>query len=68
MPRDMHLVTVRLDQHTIDLLDQLQAEQTQLATNRERKHIRSPYRRSELIRHAITAGLDVLTDQPALKL
>lgn len=68
MPTDLTLVTVRLDRQTIDLLDQLQTDQTHLRTNRERKHDHRPYQRSELIRHAITAGLDVLTDQPAIKL
>ena len=68
MPKDSTLVTVRLDRETIVLLDQLQTDQTHLKTKRERKHDHAPYRRSELIRHAITAGLDVLTDQPAIKL
>jgi len=68
MPTDLTLVTVRLDRETIALLDQLQTDQTHLKINRERKHRRQPYQRSELIRHAITAGLDVLTDQPVLKL
>lgn len=68
MSNDLTLVTVRLDRETIVLLDQLQTDQTHLKTKRERKHARAPYRRSELIRHAITAGLDVLTEQPAIKL
>lgn len=68
MPNDLTLVSVKLDRETIRLLDQLQTDQTHLNVHRERKHSRSPYRRSELLRHAITAGLDVLTDQPALKL
>ena len=68
MPTDSTMVSVRLDAETIKLLDQLQSDQTHLKTDRESKHRRRPYRRSELVRHAITAGLDVLTDQPVLKL
>lgn len=68
MPSDLTLVCVRIDRETLELLDQLQTDQTHLKTKRERKHIRRHYSRSELIRHAITAGLDVLTDQPAIKL
>lgn len=68
MPTDSQLISVRLDRPTLDLLDKLQSEQTHLKTHREDKHRQKPYQRSELLRHAITAGLDVLTDQPPLKL
>lgn len=68
MPTDSQLISVRLDRPTLDLLDKLQSEQTHLKTRREAKHRQRPYQRSELLRHAITAGLDVLTDQPVLKL
>lgn len=66
MPSDLKLVTVRLHPETLALLDKLQTEQTHLNTTRETKHRANPYKRSELLRHAITAGLDVLTGQPPL--
>lgn len=68
MPTDTTMVSVRIDRETLELLNQLQSDQTHLNTHREDKHRRRPYRRSELLRHAITAGLDVLTDQPSLEL
>lgn len=68
MPTDTTMVSVRIDRQTLELLDQLQSDQTHLQTNREIKHHRRPYRRSELLRHAITAGLDVLTEQTPIEL
>lgn len=68
MPSDTTMVSVRIDRQTLELLDQLQSDQTHLKTRREFKHRRRPYRRSELLRHAITAGLDVLTEQPPIEL
>lgn len=68
MPNEWTIITVRLHRQQLALLHQLAADQTHLRTKRERKHDHGPYKRSELIRHAITAGLDVLTDQPAIKL
>lgn len=68
MPKDLTLITVRVDQHTLDRITRLTQNQRPLAVRRETKHNRGPYRRSEVIRHAINAGLDVLTDEPPLKL
>jgi len=66
MPRNLTPICVRLDPETLHLLNALQRNQRELELNRVPRETARPYNRSELIRHAITAGLDVLTSEPTL--
>lgn len=61
-------VSVRLEPQTLETIDKIVTATRREATSRTLTYERRPYSRSELIRHAITTGLDVLTNQPALEL
>ena len=68
MPRNLTIISVRLTPDTILLLDKLTADHSAIQRRNSRPDERVPYNRSQIIRHALTAGLDVLTQQPPLEL
>jgi hypothetical protein len=64
MPKNLTAVCVRLEPQTLRLLDGLQHTTVHLPLLDTPLSRTRPFNRSELIRHAITAGLDVLTSDP----
>jgi len=68
MPQPLHLISVRLDPATLQLLDHLVAHPRKLAADRRLAAMPTHYNRSDLIRHAVQAGLDLLTQSDPLKL
>ncbi len=68
MPKRFRLISVRLDQDTLYRLEILAGQYPRSRPDRRGPAYNDGPTRSEMIRHAITTGLDVLTHQPPLKL
>jgi len=68
MQETSRIVSVRLDAETLQRLELAAAEYDRLALSRTGKPYYPPYNRSLMIRHALSAGLDVLAHEPPLKL
>lgn len=62
------LVSVRLDQSTVETIDQIAADPSQISLRPKRGRPTSPAKRSEIIRQAVIAGLDTLTNAEPLEL
>lgn len=67
MRPNLKIISVRLEPHTIQLIKKLQADLSQMIINNSPSPSNRSYNRSEIIRYAITAGLDVLLSQQSLK-
>lgn len=61
-------ITVRLDPETLTRIDNIVDHCQLIHPKGGHAHATHPYTRSDLIRHAITAGLDVLTDAEPIQL
>ncbi len=62
------IISIRLDPETLKRLKRAAQLKPPLATFHPGRAYHSPYNRSQMIRHAINTGLDVLTQEPPLQL
>lgn len=68
MADDSRLVSVRIDRRTLDELEIAASDYGPMSVDRRNQAFYPHYNRSEMIRHAIRTGLDVLTHAPPLQL